>query len=275
MSAPGQTPPPAQLQRKRRPLLLGIGIGGAALAALLVTWVVVASLADDSVASGEAAFVEVARTASPGLLGRLTDDQIVTAGRGICTEPSTISRGDAVTRFASSRELPPGAATTIVDAAVTNMCPQKQWPAVSQTAPTHVYTYTPATTTPPAPPAPPRAITARDWQLIAKNPDAHIGERVIVYGEVTQFDAATGTSAFRANVDGVVHKVKYGYADYKTNTVLTTGSSSLFTDVVTGDLFRAEATVLGSFSYGTQIGGSTTVPQLMVTAIKVTGSTDR
>lgn len=51
---------------------------------------------------------------------------------------------------------------------------------------------------------------AREWALIAKSPDQHAGERIIVYGEVTQFDAATGTSAFRANVDGVAHPLRYG-----------------------------------------------------------------
>jgi hypothetical protein len=53
-------------------------------------------------------------------------------------------------------------------------------------APTATYTY--------APPAPARAITAREWALIAKNPDAHIGERIISHGEVTQFDSGTGGS---------------------------------------------------------------------------------
>jgi hypothetical protein len=124
-----------------------------------------------------------------------------------------------------------------------------------------------------AAPTPPKAITAREWALIAKNPDAHIGERVIVYGEVTQFDSATGDSGFRANVDGVNHPIKYGYADYDTNTVLSATSASILNDLVQDDVFKAEVTVLGSYSYDTQIGGSTTVPSLAVTKITVTGST--
>ncbi|MCB0915279.1 MAG: hypothetical protein KDC23_06180 [Actinobacteria bacterium] len=40
----------------------------------------------------------------------------------------------------------------------------------------------------------------RTWALIAKDPEAHAGESYLVFGEVTQFDSATGTSAFRANV---------------------------------------------------------------------------
>ncbi|GAA2886326.1 hypothetical protein GCM10010472_50660 [Pseudonocardia halophobica] len=122
-----------------------------------------------------------------------------------------------------------------------------------------------------APPAPARAITARDWALIAKSPDAHVGERIVAYGQVTQFDAATGTSAFRANVDGVVHKPSYGYVDYETNTFLNE-SGTLFAQLVKGDLFRAEVTVTGSYSYSTTMGGTMTVPQLQVTAINVTGT---
>jgi hypothetical protein len=56
---------------------------------------------------------------------------------------------------------------------------------------------------------------------IAKDPEAHKGETIIVYGQVRQFDSATGTDSFRASVDGVVHKPSYGYVDYETNTVLT------------------------------------------------------
>ncbi len=127
----------------------------------------------------------------------------------------------------------------------------------------------------PAPPATEyRKITAREWQLIAKAPDLHLGERIIVYGQVTQFDSATGASGMRANVDGVIHPVRYGYADYETNTVLAVGSAeaSLLANVVKGDLFTARVVVNGSYAYDTQIGGSTTVPQLIVESIQVTGS---
>lgn len=132
----------------------------------------------------------------------------------------------------------------------------------------------PVTSAAPAiPTGPAEAITARAWLLIAKNPDAHEGRRIVVYGEVTQFDSATGSSGFRANVDGVVHPIKYGYADYETNTVLGAGPGVSLADVVQDDIFKAEATVVGSYSYDTQIGGSTTVPMLLITKITVTGST--
>jgi hypothetical protein len=121
----------------------------------------------------------------------------------------------------------------------------------------------------PAAPLPPhRAVDAREWQIIAKDPAAHEGERIIVYGRVTQFDAATGNDTFRASVDGIDHPgEKYAF---DTNTMLN-GDASALHDIVNDDLFRAEVTVSGSLSYGTQIGGNTTVPRLTVDTIKVIG----
>jgi hypothetical protein len=132
---------------------------------------------------------------------------------------------------------------------------------------------------PPAPeqiatvPEPARAITAREWQLIAKDPGAHRGESVIVHGEVTQFDAATGAGGFRANVDGVVHKPRYGFVDYDTNTVLA-GSQSQLAEVVQGDLFTAEVVVGEPLTYETTMGGQLPAPSLTITSIRVTGHLD-
>jgi len=41
---------------------------------------------------------------------------------------------------------------------------------------------------------------------------------------------------------------------------------------VNDDLFRAEVTVTGAYSYDTTMGGNVTAPKLEVTAIKVTGT---
>ncbi|MDT7725942.1 MAG: hypothetical protein QOI21_2518 [Actinomycetota bacterium] len=136
------------------------------------------------------------------------------------------------------------------------------------------YTTIPSTTTPQSTTKPvatkPRRITAREWQLIAKNPDSHISERISIYGKVAQFDSATGTNGFRANVDGVVHPSEYGYVSYDTNTFLL-GSESDLANLVEDDTFKADVTVLGSYSYGTQIGGNTTAPSLQVNSVTVTG----
>ncbi|WP_128970276.1 hypothetical protein [Rhodococcus opacus] len=38
----------------------------------------------------------------------------------------------------------------------------------------------------------------RDFALLAKDPDAHKGRKLVIYGVVTQFDSATGKTTFRA-----------------------------------------------------------------------------
>lgn len=86
-----------------------------------------------------------------------------------------------------------------------------------------------------------------------------------MYGRVTQFDAATGTDTFRADV---AHRRMAEKYDYETNTMLS-GSESDLANLVEDDIFRANVMVLGSYSYDTQIGGSTTVPLLQVDSIKV------
>ena len=57
------------------------------------------------------------------------------------------------------------------------------------------------------------------------------------------------------------------------NTVLT-GTESQLAHVVQSDVFRGYVTVLGSLSYDTQIGGSTTVPALAIDAMKILGHND-
>lgn len=123
----------------------------------------------------------------------------------------------------------------------------------------------PTKTTPPPKPTPVKYLTLseRQWKLIAKNPDSYIGKAYIVYGVVTQFDAATGTDTFRADVG---HKKMPDEYDYRTNTLLT-GSESGLKNLVEGDVFRGKVRVVGSFSYETQIGGETTVPLLRVDSI--------
>lgn len=121
---------------------------------------------------------------------------------------------------------------------------------------------------------PAHTISARDWQLIAKDPDSHKGESIIVHGEIIQFDAATGPGGLRANVDGVEHPLQSGFADYSTNTVIT-GDPALLKNIVEKDLFTASMTVAGSTSYDTQIGGHTTAPTLQIQSIQVNGHAGR
>lgn len=114
-------------------------------------------------------------------------------------------------------------------------------------------------------------LTERQWLKIAKVPDQYAGKGYIVYGHVTQFDSATGDDSFRADVGGVRKYPSYGYVDYDTNTMLT-GDATMLSNLVEDDLFRAQVVVVGSYEYETTLGGSTTVPLLLVKSIKNLGS---
>jgi hypothetical protein len=113
-----------------------------------------------------------------------------------------------------------------------------------------------------------KPLSPRQWQLIAKDPDAHMGEAYTVYGVITQFDSATGTDTFRADVDATHHTDDFDYSLDGVNTILT-GYESDFDNFVQDDEFKAKVTILGSLSYETQIGGETNVPQLMVDDIEL------
>ena len=139
-------------------------------------------------------------------------------------------------------------------------------PAPVQTTPS-----APAPTTP-APVATFAALDSAGWAQIVKDPDAHKGETYVVYGEITQFDAATGTGEFRASASGVYQAPdSIGFVSYSDNTMFT-GDSSVLSPFVKGDLFTAKVSVTGPYSYDTQIGGNTTVPELAVDSITKTGN---
>ncbi|MEO3777295.1 hypothetical protein ABGB16_10675 [Micromonospora sp. B11E3] len=172
----------------------------------------------------------------------------VTAGNG---DPAVSAVDGSPSATASSAAHTSAAPTT---AAPTTAAPTSAAPSLTKT-------------TPPAKPKPPsyQTLSERRWKLVAKNPDAYLGKTYVVYGRVTQFDAATGTDSFRADV---AHRRMADEWDYETNTMLT-GSDSDLEDLVEDDTFRAKVTVLGSYSYDTQIGGQTTVPLLQVDSITV------
>jgi hypothetical protein len=90
-----------------------------------------------------------------------------------------------------------------------------------------------------------------------------------VHGEIRQFDSATGTDAFLADV---AHKNTTSYGFFEGENTLLTGDESKLEDFVEGDVFKATVTVLGSMSYDTQIGGNTTVPLLQIDSIKRVGN---
>ena len=71
-------------------------------------------------------------------------------------------------------------------------------------------------TTKPEPKAEPaQRVTKREWAKVVKNPDRYAGERYIIYGQVTQFDSATGDEGFRADT-AHANTMSYGFFDGKT-----------------------------------------------------------
>jgi hypothetical protein len=122
----------------------------------------------------------------------------------------------------------------------------------------------------PAPPKPKPAVhpSQREWAKVVKSPDKYVGMRYVIYGEMNQFDSATGDSAFLAD-SAFKNTTEYGYFDGQ-NTWFD-GDSKKLEDFVEGDVFRATVTVTGSYSYDTQIGGNTTVPKVEISSIKRVG----
>ena len=165
--------------------------------------------------------------------------------------PAALNGGDG----ASSIGAAPAATASVAASA----------PAATTRAPEPVRTTT-------APPAPKdyAAISARDFKLLAKDPDAYAGKAYTIYGYVSQFDSATGTGGFRANTGATRQKADDWY-EFEQNSVLT-GDEDVLAEIVEDDLFQAKVVVTGSYSYDTQIGGSTTVPSFAVQEITVYGS---
>lgn len=122
---------------------------------------------------------------------------------------------------------------------------------------------TPEPTPTPAPTPKPvvfAKVSQRTWQLIVKSPDKYIGNAYQVWGCITQFDAATGDAQFRANASWTKQTYWYLYGD---NAIFTSPASRL-ANFVEGDLVLMYVFGGGSYTYDTQIGGSTTVPLFQV-----------
>ncbi len=104
-----------------------------------------------------------------------------------------------------------------------------------------------------------------------KDPDAHAGERYILFGNITQFDAATGDASFLADSGPKKQSDPYAYLE---SIWVSADDPEILSDVVQGDVVKMFVEVDGSYSYDTQIGGNTTVPSVRVNIIKVIGSSE-
>ena len=130
-----------------------------------------------------------------------------------------------------------------------------------------------ANTPPPPTPPPPTpksyaTMSDRDWALLVKAPDDYTGRAIQMWACITQFDAATGTDTFRGQANNL--QIEYWYSDG--DNALFTGTTSQLAPFVQDDVVYLKVVVLGSYTYDTQIGGSTTVPWFSVDEITNKGS---
>lgn len=91
-------------------------------------------------------------------------------------------------------------------------------------------------------------VTDREWAAITRDPAAHRGEGYVIYGKITQFDAATGPNGFYAWTTGqAVAPDSSGYYDYVDGiNVGMIGWKGEFDAFKEDDVFRAEVTVGGA-----------------------------
>lgn len=108
-------------------------------------------------------------------------------------------------------------------------------------------------------------LSERDFALLVKDPDATAGRKVIVYGDVFQFDAATGTDGFQAWAAEAPASATYLSGE---NVTVVAGTADL-RNVVEDDLVKMYVEVIGSHTYETQDGAERTTPLFRVNVIDV------
>lgn len=109
----------------------------------------------------------------------------------------------------------------------------------------------------------------RELALIARDPDSHVGRKIVIYGDVTQADSVTGNSRFRADVAAYQ---SWEWYDFDLNSVISVKKPNLIANVVEDDLVELFVEVKGAMSYNTTMGGNTTVPEFTAHVVNVYGS---
>lgn len=115
-----------------------------------------------------------------------------------------------------------------------------------------------------------KPMSSRELARLVKKPDSAEDDVVVVYGEITQFDAATGDCIFRANI---AHARMSSTWKYEHNSIFVGGDGvsdcPKLEDFVADDEVKITATSMGSYSYDTQAGGNTTVPKFKIEKISL------
>lgn len=104
---------------------------------------------------------------------------------------------------------------------------------------------------------------------IVRNADAHKNRKIVIYGNVVQADAGTGTSRFRANTAATQY---WNWYDFDQNAIISANDPALVSRVLEDDLVEMFVEVKGALSYSTTLGGETTAPEFTVNMLNVYGS---
>jgi hypothetical protein len=127
--------------------------------------------------------------------------------------------------------------------------------------------FTPETPAPTEEPITYDTPTSREWAQLVKDPDAAAGNGYRIWACISQFDAATGPSTFRAQAS--YRNEEFWWSDGE-NAVFR-GDEGVLADYVEGDVVRMNARTLGAFTYDTNTGGTATAPEFSVATIKREG----
>ena len=104
---------------------------------------------------------------------------------------------------------------------------------------------------------------------IAKEPDAHDGRTLIVYGYVTQFDANTGPCEMRLSISATKQS---SWFEYEHNSLAFSGDGDSecpeLSDIIAEDQVKLSVVVRGGKTYSS-LGGGTRVPHLEVIGAEV------
>jgi hypothetical protein len=79
-------------------------------------------------------------------------------------------------------------------------------------------------------------VSKRQWAKVVKKPESYKGDKYIIYGQVTQFDSATGDDSFLADT---AHRNTMSYGFFDGENTLLSGSAKQLDDLVEDDVFRA------------------------------------
>lgn len=109
----------------------------------------------------------------------------------------------------------------------------------------------------------------RTLSTIARDPDSHAGETLIVYGYISQFDANTGPCTMRLSISA---EKRSSWVDYEHNALAYSGDGrsdcSDLDDVVEDDQVKLSVVLQGAESYSS-MGGSTNVPHFEIHEVEV------